>query len=93
MKERLLTAIGYCVGVTFLILLLCTAPIWLLIWVLTGYNPFKTISEKMNHGLQKHIDDLNAETAKIRANTKKIEKENAATQKIIDDLKRMAREN
>jgi cell division protein FtsB len=93
MRKRFYTAVGYFIGACFILLLLCTSPIWLLIWVLTGYNPFETLSEKMNPGHTKRMAKLKRETEMVQAEIDRLKKEGEEADAIIEELRRLKRSN
>jgi hypothetical protein len=93
MKKRLYTAIGYVLGAVFILLVLCSAPIWLIIWVLTGYNPIEVLSEKVNPRQKARIAKINEETEKILAETERIKQELEEIQRQNEETERLKRSN
>ena len=93
MRSRLLTVLGFLLGVLVVLLLLVSIPIWLLLWVITGYNVFEVLSKRYNSKTHARIVELNKETERIKAETEELKRKIAEEESYKANIDRLKREN
>jgi hypothetical protein len=93
MRKRLYNAIGALLGCIFILALLCSAPIWIIIWVITGFDPIDALRKVFDPKAHARIDTIKKETEEIRAEIERLERELEETEKNKEDFDRIKRSN
>ena len=92
MLKRFYKALGIVAGVVLLLVGLCTIPIWIVVWVITGFNLEDLIRWVIDPGVKKRVAKINADTERINAETERIKEEIAQLQRENEEQERIRRE-
>jgi len=93
MKDRLYKLIVIILGGIFITILLGTSPIWVIIWVFTGFNPIEFIQRKVNPEYYKKMDQLRKETAEAYEELDRLKLEVEEQERIKRELDRIKNSN
>lgn len=89
MKKRLFAILGILIGVITFVLIIVTFPIWGVVWIITGKEPFTWISHKINKKYHNKLDELNKQTEEVKKELENLQKE----VDLQDEIERLKRSN
>lgn len=93
MIKRFYTAIGYLLGGIFISLLLATIPLWLIIWVITGFNPLNFLQRKFNPESFKRAEEIREETKRINEEIEELKAKIKDDERIRRNMDRIKNSN
>ena len=93
MIQRLTTLTVGILVVIALLIMLAAAPIFVLLWVITGWDSLEWLRRKSNPKMYTRIDELNKETERIKAETEELKRKIAEEESYKANIDRLKREN